>query len=339
MTSLGVAVVGAGGANIATANHLPAIKRIPELELVLLMDKNPKVKEYAETYDAEWTLDFDAVLERDDVHIVHICSPDWLHAEQTIRALEAGKHVLCEKPMALSISDARAMLEAAKRNNRKLQIMANYRWFPEWNYVKEVVESGRLGKLRHIKYIIQKPFFSYPPDSPYRKKWTGGQFIHNGVHYVDLICYFLESLPIDVAALTRSYYPTSDRLETDNYILCSMLMENGASAVCEMNLCVKPDTPPFERMVLIGEKDNLDISLLAGSPSVYTGDGYAPVTLPPKDPVESFRLLIRNFMESILGETKQAIPPEFSLRVFEACVGALMAAEEKRTIKLPVAEA
>ncbi|HHV44093.1 MAG TPA: Gfo/Idh/MocA family oxidoreductase [Firmicutes bacterium] len=338
MTRLGIAVVGAGGHNIATANHLPAIKKIPELNLVLLMDKNPKVKEYAEEYGVEWTLDFDEVLARDDVHIVDICSPDWLHAEQTIKALEAGKHVLCEKPMALSVSDARSMVEVAEKNGRKLQIMANYRYYPEWNYVKQVVDSGQLGRPRHLKYIVQKPFFSYPPDSPYRKKWTGGQFIHNGVHYVDLICYLLGSQPTDVAGMSLSYYPTSDRLETDNYVLCSMLLENGASAVCEMNLCVQPGTPAFERVVVIGEEDNLDVSLMGSSLSEYTGDGYRSVPLPPKEHQEPIRIVIQDFVESILHGKKQTIPPDYSLRIFEGCMATLLAVEEQRTMGLPLAE-
>lgn len=82
-----------------------------------------------------------------DVDIIDICLPSYLHAEYSILALEAGRHVLCEKPMALNLADADAMIEAARRSGRKLMIAQCIRFWPEFRFLKETVQAGTLGRL------------------------------------------------------------------------------------------------------------------------------------------------------------------------------------------------
>ncbi|MDF2719766.1 MAG: hypothetical protein K0R28_6691, partial [Paenibacillus sp.] len=155
MNKLGYALIGAGKPNIATSCHLPAALQISHWDVRLLMDVDSGVRTYAERSQIEWTNDFQEVLRRDDIDIVDICSPDWLHAEQALMALEAGKHVICEKPLALNIASARLLVETAARLDRKLQIVTNYRYRRKWKQIKETIRSGRIGTPRLLQYGLQ----------------------------------------------------------------------------------------------------------------------------------------------------------------------------------------
>ncbi|NLN26946.1 MAG: Gfo/Idh/MocA family oxidoreductase, partial [Firmicutes bacterium] len=98
--------------------HAEALKAAEQTELVAVADiKEDRARAFAEKYEADAYTDWTKMLERDDIDAIQICTPHHLHAEMTIAAANAGKHVLTEKPMAISVADADAMIEAAKRNN------------------------------------------------------------------------------------------------------------------------------------------------------------------------------------------------------------------------------
>ena len=99
-------------------------------------------------YDfSKYTLytDIDEMLEKEELDFVDIALPTYLHAEASIKALNKGIHVLCEKPMALTVEECRQMIEAAEKNNKKLMIAQCLRFWPEYEYLKECVETNRFG--------------------------------------------------------------------------------------------------------------------------------------------------------------------------------------------------
>ncbi|MEA2583178.1 MAG: hypothetical protein QOF33_1263, partial [Thermomicrobiales bacterium] len=123
MRPLRVGVIGAG--TIALSAHLPAIARLKgRVELVAIADVRAEVAERAAArYGAEAAYgDYRQLLDRTDIDLVDICTPEFLHAEQTIAAAAAGKHVLCEKPMAATVAEADAMLDACRRAGVRLMI-------------------------------------------------------------------------------------------------------------------------------------------------------------------------------------------------------------------------
>lgn len=101
--------------------------------------------EWPSTFGASQTSDIDGVVNRPDIDIVDICLPTLLHSWITEQALEAGKHVLCEKPMALDVQSAKAMLEAARRASGALMVAHVVRFFPAYVKIREIVESGQIG--------------------------------------------------------------------------------------------------------------------------------------------------------------------------------------------------
>jgi len=113
-----VGVIGAGG--IARSVHLPNYQKLPHCEIVAVADVvADSAQSAAEQFHvAHWYVDFRELLKRDDIDAVSICTPNFIHCEATIAALEAGKHVLCEKPLAMNATEGQLMIDAAQRTGR-----------------------------------------------------------------------------------------------------------------------------------------------------------------------------------------------------------------------------
>ncbi|HDN02152.1 MAG TPA: Gfo/Idh/MocA family oxidoreductase [Candidatus Bathyarchaeota archaeon] len=127
--------------------------------------------------------DYDSLLKDENVELVVVATPSHLHASQTIKALESGKDVVCEKPMATSLKEADAMIDAAKRTGRLLTVFQNRRYAPDFMKVKEIIESGVLGRIVLIK--MSWHFFGRRWDWQTLKKYGGGELNNTGPHAID----------------------------------------------------------------------------------------------------------------------------------------------------------
>src|SRR5438067_2524699 len=145
--------VGVIGLGVGRA-HADGYVLLPGASLVTLCDADEtRLTKYAQKYNIpEQSLitDYRQMLAKAKLDLVSVCLPNFLHAEVTVAALNAGVHVLCEKPMAPSVVQADQMLEAARRNNRKLMIAYNYRYRPDVQWIRRVVQSGQLGSVYHV---------------------------------------------------------------------------------------------------------------------------------------------------------------------------------------------
>lgn len=122
--SLNVGIIGCGG--IANGKHLPSLQKISEVNIVAFCDididkAQAAAKEYG-TDNAKVYEDYQSLLKDDAIDVIHVCTPNSSHKELTVASLDAGKHVMCEKPMAKTTEEAQEMIEAAKRNGKKLTI-------------------------------------------------------------------------------------------------------------------------------------------------------------------------------------------------------------------------
>lgn len=139
---LKVGLIGAGG--ISTP-HMAGWKTIQEAEVVAVCDirtecleKYPEVRHYT---------DFDAMLQNEELDILDVCLPTYLHAEYSIKAMEKGIHVLCEKPISLKLEDVERIYSCAAKNNVKFMVAQVLRFWPEYELLKEIFDSQRYGKL------------------------------------------------------------------------------------------------------------------------------------------------------------------------------------------------
>ncbi|MEV5981275.1 Gfo/Idh/MocA family oxidoreductase [Streptomyces sp. NPDC052114] len=156
--------------------------------------------------------DWRALIARDDVDLVDICTPGDSHAEIAVAALEAGKHVLCEKPLANTVEEAEAMAEAAARARARGQVAMvgfNYRRVPALALARRMVAEGRLGALRHVRLTYLQDWL-VPEDFPLtwrlRKDRAGSGALGDlGAHIVDLAQYLAGEPVAGVSALTETF--------------------------------------------------------------------------------------------------------------------------------------
>jgi len=328
MTTLGVAIIGAGGENIATSSHLPAFRHIPEARLVALQDVNAEgVRRFARQYDAEPYTDLAAMLARDDVAVVIVASPDRFHCEHVVQAAQAGKHILCQKPLAMSLDEARRMMAAVRQAGVTFGAAQSTRYEAAARQARALIEQGLIGRPVYASFSVKGRFYSYPPNSPYRRKESGGQFLHNGPHYVDLISHLLDDLPVRVFGMSRAHYPTDDRLETDNYTVCLLDFAGGGLGRVEQNLTMldPPGFPQRQETRVMGAEGNLVFGTgKEAALEVFDANGFSvaqPQTIPPAE--EPFVLLQRDFLRAILEGREPPIPMAWSFRVLEASLGTI----------------
>ena len=148
-TKFGVAVL---GLHMGQAHFLAAIDH-PQAELVAVCDLDQEMTSSTQSrYNVPVaTTDWTELLDRPDIHIASICTPDWLHREMTCAFLDAGKHVMVEKPMAHTVEDCEAMVEAARRNNRKLMVAHVCRFYSFFEDAKRWSQDGTLGDVYYVE--------------------------------------------------------------------------------------------------------------------------------------------------------------------------------------------
>ncbi|MBU7318565.1 Gfo/Idh/MocA family protein [Paenibacillus oleatilyticus] len=193
---LKIAIIGCGG--IANGKHLPSLSRLEQVELVafcdIISDRAEEAKAKYGSAEAKVYEDYKTLLQDASIDVVHVCTPNDSHAEITIAALEAGKHVMCEKPMAKTAADARRMVEAAKRTGKKLTIGYNNRFRADSLYLKRICEEGELGDIYYAKaHAVRRravPTWGVFLDE---EKQGGGPLIDIGTHALDLTLWLMDN--------------------------------------------------------------------------------------------------------------------------------------------------
>jgi predicted dehydrogenase len=151
MKQIGVGMIGCGG--IALQNHLPGLALCPEAKLVALCDTNPEVLQKAVQQTgvkAAFTNHLD-MLNREELNAVIIATPNFTHAPIALAAIKAGKHVLCEKPIAMNFAESKAMLDAAEKAKVRHMTAFTYRFVPAMRYMAHLVKSGFIGEPYHFR--------------------------------------------------------------------------------------------------------------------------------------------------------------------------------------------
>jgi len=156
MRKLRVGIIGAGG--IAQSQHIPGYQKLPSVEVAVLCDTNrDTLKAAAEKFGVKQTYtDFKRMLKSEDLDAVSVCTPNAYHAEPTIAVLEAGVHVIVEKPIAVNAKEGARMTAAARKAKRLLMVAFNQRWSPGAQYLKRAVESGALGDIYYGEAVYMR---------------------------------------------------------------------------------------------------------------------------------------------------------------------------------------
>ena len=215
---LRIGIIGCGG--IANGKHMPALKKQKDVQMVAFCDIIEEravkaAKDYG-TPDAKTYTDYKELLEDKTIDVVHVCTPNKEHSFITIDALEAGKHVMCEKPMAKTYAEAKAMLDAAKRTGKKLTIGYQNRQTPQALYVKQACDEGVLGDIYYANAIALRRR-AVPTWGVFlnEDEQGGGPLIDIGTHALDLTLWCMNNYKPKMVVGTK-YRKLADQTQTAN---------------------------------------------------------------------------------------------------------------------------
>lgn len=225
-----VAIVGTG--NISP-QHIKGYLEFPDrCQIVALVDIYPEKavekKEKFNLTNARVYDDHRKMLEMEDVDLVDVCTPPFTHAEITINSLNAGKHVLVEKPMAASLEECDLMIEAARKANRCLSVIAQNRFTNGFMKLKKAVDSGLAGKIAHA----QVNSFWWRGHSYYDLWWRGtwekeggGCTLNHAIHHIDLLLWLM-GMPTELVALMSN--AVHDNAEVEDISAAVLKYDSGA---------------------------------------------------------------------------------------------------------------
>lgn len=229
MKKLGIGIIGCG---TILPVHLDGIHSYEEAELLLVSDIEATVaKSVADREGCQWVADYKEVLGREAIDVVHILTPHYLHVPMAIEALEAGKHVVLEKPVGISYEQLIHLQEVAERSGLVVGVTFQNRFNPTTLKMREIVESGRLGKLIASKAVLtwcRKD--AYYSDSKWRGKLStegGGLLINQAIHTLDLLEYIGGRVGSIEATVLNNTHPD---IEVEDTAMILMRYESGAVA-------------------------------------------------------------------------------------------------------------
>ncbi|MDR1465808.1 MAG: Gfo/Idh/MocA family oxidoreductase [Oscillospiraceae bacterium] len=270
-----IGIIGCGG--IANGKHMPNLKKIKEVEMVAFCDIiEEKAAAAAEKYGAKGAkvyTDYKELLADESIVAVHVCTPNRSHSFISVDALEAGKHVMCEKPMAKTYAEAKKMLDASVRTGKKLTIGYQGRWRPDSLYLKEVAENGDLGEIYYAKAVALRRR-AVPTWGVFLNEYEqgGGPLIDIGTHSLDLTLWIMNNYKPKMVVgtsykklgqQTRTANAWGDwdpkEFTTEDAAFGFIVMENGATIVLESAWALNIADPRESCCLVAGDKAGADM--------------------------------------------------------------------------------
>ena len=239
--SVGVAVIGAG--SIANLAHFPSVLQIEEGRLEAACDP---VEEYRERATKQWHVphvfaDYQEMLKLDSIDLVIIASPNVFHHEQAVAALQAGKHVIIEKPFACTNAEAWDIVATAKQYNRKVMVGCNYRFWEQHLIAKQLITSGVIGEVKmgssksHESWSLYHEMISYTRYRADAEMAGAGALFDLGSHMSDLLLWFMGKRPIRVCGIAKNLTRPSSYTTLDDCVYIQIEFEGGAYGMVDLN--------------------------------------------------------------------------------------------------------
>ena len=275
MDKLRVGIIGCG--SIATDKHMPGLSKIDQVEIAAFFDIN---KECAQRASSNFGIEgakvyshVDELLDNKDIDVVHICTTVNTHADLSIRAMEAGKHVMCEKPMAANSEEAKKMLAMSKKTGKKLTIGCQNRFREDTQYLKKACDRGDLGEIYYAKALAlrRRAVPSWLLVS--KEDQGGGPLMDIGTHALDITLWMMDNFK-PKSVLGKTYRKLAQRENEANMwdtwdpkkffipeaAFGFITMENGATVLLESSWALNIRKPYEARTLLCGTDGGADIT-------------------------------------------------------------------------------
>ncbi|MFT2009601.1 Gfo/Idh/MocA family protein [Pontibacter sp. 13R65] len=248
-----------GAAKIALEKVIPSMADHPDFQVYGIASRNvDKAKAAAEKLGIPKVYgSYDELIADPDIHIIYNPLPNHLHAEYTLKCIEAGKHVLCEKPIALSSQDVRKLIAARDKHKVKVGEAFMVRSHPQWQKTRDLVQQGTLGKIKLIQGSFS--YFNIIPDNIRNiAAFGGGAMWDIGCYPVTICRYILGEEPLRVISLME----TDPGFGTDK--LTSVIMQFPS---VQVSFSVSTQLVPYQRMHFFGETQQLEVQIPFNAPN------------------------------------------------------------------------
>ncbi len=247
------AIVGTGAIAV---NHATAILETEGAELLLVTNRSEKSgRDFAKQYECEFVGSLDDLLGRSDVDVVCVTTPSGAHAEVAIAAFEAGKHVLCEKPLEISVERVDQIIASARETDRILGAIFQSRFGTGAQKVKEAIDQGRLGRLTlcsaYVKWWRDSEYYAVGGWHGTKALDGGGALINQAIHGVDLL-QWLVGIPVKVSAFSDALVHS---IEGEDTLVANLLFASGALGSIEAATSCKPGAA--KRIEISGDKGTI----------------------------------------------------------------------------------
>ena len=335
---LGVGVIGLGW---VAGQHVHAYQGDPRTRLVAVAGRDPaKTRSRAEELglsDARVHDDWEALLRDPEVQVVSICTPHWQHAEQAIAAAQAGKHVLVEKPIALTLDELRDLRDAVREAGVRAMCSFVLRWNPLLQGIDRRVRAGELGRLSlaRLDYWNRQRRGLDTPGWWHTRAQAGSTLLHGGCHAADAMRWLVGSEAVEVQALGTSRH---DAFEYPPTIAALVAFADGT--VGQLSATIEGALPYAFNVDLIGERG----AIRGARVLRHEGDDrYAEEELPGSRPDSRevshhpFPQEIAALIDAVVEEREpEAAGLEDAVKTHELCIAADFAAAERRPVRLPL---
>jgi len=278
--------------------------------------------------------DFDRIRDNPDVDIVYVCLPNSMHAEYTIRAAKAGKHVMCEKPMAISVAECEAMIRACKTAGKKLMIGYRCHFEPFNLEAMRLAKSGAAGKIRYVR--SEHGFVQGDPNKWRLKRALsgGGSLMDMGIYSLQAARYLTGEEPIAVTARESTDRRDPRFREVEDMIEWTLEFPSGAIAGCQSMYSANQN-----HILLMGDKARIELEPATryDGNKMWTGrDGReTAITSPPPGPGKTqFAGQLDHLAECILDGREPIVSGEEGLRDMRIVEAIYRSVREGRTVKL-----
>jgi len=314
-----VAIVGAG---FMGGTHAGCYQQIDDVKIAAVVDMRQEQREkLAEECGAQAFADLEPVLADATIEVVDCCLPTHLHRDCVVQAFGAGKHVLCEKPFALSVEQCDEMIAAARQAGRKFMIAQVIRFWPEYAVAKEIVDSGALGDLQAV--VAHR--LSAPPGWS-QENWllkpdkSLGAVVDLQIHDLDFIRYLLGN-PISVTA--TGLHSVTGSLD---YVFTTLKYENHL-AFTESSFLMPANWPFRADLRLVGTEATLELDVTR-DPTLWVTDSNGEVTTPALPGKDGYLAEIEYFCNAVRDDLPiEMAPPEDSRESLRLALCSKQAAE------------
>jgi UDP-N-acetyl-2-amino-2-deoxyglucuronate dehydrogenase len=313
MTKIKFAVIGQGHIG---KRHAEMVRRNDACELVAVCDILPKeqigLPEITENYYNQVD---DLLKNHPDIEVINICTPNGLHAEHALKALEAGKHVVCEKPMALSKADCEAVIYKALQMHKTVFCVMQNRYSPPSAWLKQVVEEKIIGDV----FMVQLNCYWNRDDRYYKKgSWKGDQALDGGTlytqfsHFIDILYWLFGDIKNIQAKFNDFVHANSTQFEDSGFVNFDFV--NGGMGAINYSTAVW-DTNLESSLTIIGSKGSIKVGGQYMDKVEYCHiDGYTMPELAPTNPANDYghykgsannhHYVIENVIDTIKGKTR-----------------------------------